>query len=738
MSLRPLAFVNSLSGFQMKSLCVIVLMAMNVIIAFGQNTFKAFIKDTDSKERLVGATAVIEGTKSGASADENGYVEIKNVSSGQRTIVFNLVGYEQHIEQFLFPLRPDTLIEVLLHRSEEELEEVIISTTRSSRTIADEPTRMEAITGEELGEKANMKPGDIRMLLTESTGIQTQQTSATTASASIRIQGLDGRYTQILKDGYPLYAGFAAGLSIMQIPPLDLQQVEVIKGSASTLYGGGAIAGLVNLISKTPSNARDLSFLVNGTSAGGLDLNGFYSERFERVGISMFASRNSNAAYDPADIDLTAIPEFERYTLNPRLFFYFNEQSTLNIGVNTSFENRLGGDIHYIRDEGDSVHSYFERNKSTRISTQVGFDHKLTKRSSFAFKNSIGSFTRLLEIPEYIFDGKQLSTFSEAAFTFGNEQLEWIAGVNLWTDTFTEEKQLNVVPRDYAQIIMGGFVQNVWDANEWLKVETGMRLDYAKDYGMFVLPRISALLTIAPSLTSRIGGGLGYKLPTIFTEEAEAIQFREVLPIDAANTSAERSVGGNADVNFRTSIFEAISFSINQMVFYTKLDKPLTMTPANQNLQFVNANGHIDTKGLETNIKINYGNLKLLLGYTLTDTKQHYNGTLSDLPLTPKHRVNTVLMYEVHEAWRVGAEAYYFDSQRLNDGSRGVSYWICGFMVEKIWEKVSLYINFENFLDTRQTRFDTIYTGTITRPQFRDIYAPVDGFVANGGVKLRL
>src|SRR4051812_34910811 len=87
----------------------------------------------------------------------------------------------------------------------EDLEEVQVSTTRSSRSIQDIPTRIEFIAGEELDEKANMKPGDIRMMLSESTGIQTQTTSATSGNSSIRIQGLDGRYTQILKDGFPMF-----------------------------------------------------------------------------------------------------------------------------------------------------------------------------------------------------------------------------------------------------------------------------------------------------------------------------------------------------------------------------------------------------------------------------------------------------------------------------------------------------------------------------------------------------
>lgn len=96
---------------------------------------------------------------------------------------------------------------------------------------------MEFIGSEELEEKNVMKPGDIRMLLSESTGIQTQQTSAISGNAMIKIQGLDGKYTQILRDGFPVFSGAAAGLGMLQTPPLDLRQVEIIKGSSSTLYG---------------------------------------------------------------------------------------------------------------------------------------------------------------------------------------------------------------------------------------------------------------------------------------------------------------------------------------------------------------------------------------------------------------------------------------------------------------------------------------------------------------------
>ncbi|MBX2991565.1 MAG: TonB-dependent receptor [Bacteroidetes bacterium] len=720
----------------MRTILLFLLATLCTSGAASQNTFKSYIKDAKSGEPLWGATVVLEKTASGASSDSAGYVEITNIRNGTIHIVFSLIGYKRVERPFDFPLPSNEPVIVYLSPTESELGEVVVTTTRTSRTIADEPTRIEAITTEELEEKSNMKPGDIRMLLSESTGIHIQQTSATTANAGIRIQGLDGRYTQILKDGFPLYTGFAGGLSIMQIPPLDLHQVEVIKGSASTLYGGGAIAGLINLISKSPTEEEDLNFHINGTTAGGLDINAFYSNRFDELGLTVFAAHNSNAPYDPADIDLTAIPKFERFTVNPRLFSRLGEQSMLIGGINAMFENRLGGDMHYIKNGGDSTHSYFERNKSTRISTQLSFEHSFQENGRLTLRNSVSSFNRLLEVPQYRFEGNQLSTFTEVTLFYGNGDIEWIAGLSLTTERFEESKQDAVIPKDFSQTIIGRFLQSTWDASDLLAVEGGMRLDYASEYGSFALPRISILMKLAPNLTSRIGGGLGYKLPTIFTEDAEALQFRGILPIGAQ--SAERSLGGNVDINYRTTILDVVSLNINQMVFYTQLDKPLVLTPSVAGaMMFTNADGHIDTRGIETNIKLTIDDLKLYLGYTLTDTKRHFSGMLSPMPLTPKHRVNTVLMY-VHDEWRLGAEAYYFDTQLLPDGTKGQSYWICGLMAEKTWEKFSLYINFENFLDTRQTRFGSIYTGTITNPIFNDLFAPVDGFVMNGGIKLRL
>ncbi|MBT6011217.1 MAG: TonB-dependent receptor, partial [Candidatus Marinimicrobia bacterium] len=645
--------------------------ALLVLICYasvlGQNTFTATIHDEEHREALLGANAIVKGTTLGASSNQDGLVTIQDIPEGHHVIVFTYIGYEESSWTFTFPLSQTEPLEVFLHHNEEHTEEIFVSATRSSRTIADIPTRIEAISGEELNEKGNMKPGDIRMLLNESTGIQTQQTSATSYNSSIRIQGLDGKYTQILKDGFPLYSGFSGGLSLLQIVPLDLSQVEVIKGASSTLHGGGAIAGLVNLVSKTPTDDRELSVLLNATSALGLDASAFFAQKTGRFGTTLFVSYNLGTAYDPADIGLTAIPKFKRYTVNPKLFVYFSDKTILDVGMNTTLENRIGGDINYIEGNQDSIHTYFEQNETTRFSTQIGLVHHQSEASKYSLKNSLSYYDRTVAAPEHTFSGIQYSSFSEVNFSHQSNSFEWVAGMNLWTDQFTQNQPDTATVVDYNHLTMGAFIQSTWNASERLNLETGLRFDHQNDYGNFLLPRVAVLWKMNQKLVLRVGGGLGYKTPSVFTEDAERLQFRNVLPIDVSNTNAEKSLGSNFDINYRTPLSDKISLSINTLLFYTRIDDPILLGSNNSSqYEFRQPSGVIDTRGIETNIKLSYDHIKLFIGYTLADVQQHYNDSSTNFPLVSRHRLNNVLMYEKHDDIRVGLEAYYFSPQNLS------------------------------------------------------------------------
>ncbi|WP_234405876.1 TonB-dependent receptor [Leeuwenhoekiella sp. MAR_2009_132] len=718
---------------------VLMLWLLACTTTWAQNSFEATIQESENNEPLYGVSVFIKTLNNGAVTNMQGLVHLKNIPDGTHTIEISYVGFKTLRITRNFPLDNQYLNEtILLQESHEEMDEIILTSTRSSRTFQDTPSRLEFIAGEELAEKGNMKPGDIRMLLNESTGIQTQQTSATSYNSSIRIQGLDGKYTQLIRDGLPLYSGYSGGLSLMQIAPLDLKQVEVIKGSSSTLYGGGAIAGLVNLISKTPQEERELSFMANATSALGLDLSGFYSEKYGKIGTTVFASYNTATPYDPADIGLTAIPKYDRFTLNPKLFLYLNEETNLNIGFNFVTENRLGGSIDFIKEDRDA--GYFERNSTDRFSTQLLGSHSFSSTLSLVVKNSISFFDRKIEIPDYTFAGKQTSSFSEINLTAIEEKTEWVAGINLWTEDFKQYEGNPNQDLSFTNYTFGMFAQNIWDIEENLTLETGLRGDYQSDYGFYILPRFSVMYKPSTQLTLRAGGGLGYKTPTVFTEDVERLQFQNILPIDVDETSAEQSMGFNLDANYKWSITEDLNLSTNILLFYTQINDPLLLTrTSGSSFEFTQPDGAIDTKGIEANLRLSYHDFKLFVGYTLADVNQEYNGKREQYPLVATHRLNNVLMYEKHENFWIGLEGYYYSPQQLNDGATGDAYWIVGVMTEKkLGDKFSLFLNFENLLDTRQTRFDTIYTGSIDDPQFRDIYAPVDGFVINGGFKLKL
>lgn len=718
---------------------VLFLLGINTLNA-QQNILKVKVTDAATNEPLFGATLYIQSDHHlGGSADEEGNITILKIPNGKQILVYRYVGYETRYDTLNFPLENSDTIKIQLQSLDEEIEEIEISSTRSSRSIKDIPTRVEYIAGEELEEKGNMKPGDIRMLLAESTGIQTQQTSATSANASIRIQGLDGRYTQILKDGFPLYSGFSGGLGLLQTPPLDLKQAEVIKGSSSTLYGGGAIAGMVNLISKTPTEEGELRVFLNGTSAKGLDINAFYGKRQGKSGLTLYAARNSNKAYAPKNTNFYAIPKFERYTINPRLYFYPNKNITIMAGITAMQESRRGGAVSNNFLSPNNTGEYKEINFTNRISTQFHVVQKLKNGGVMNFKNSVAYFDRELNTNHYGFNGKQTNSFTELSYLKANKKSEWISGLNAWTENFKHETT-SQYDLDYIQNTIGVFAQNTWKATTKFTVESGLRLDHVIDYGTALLPRLSLLYKQNPALTYRLGGGMGYKAPTIFTEETERIQYQNLKPVYYEFNKLEKSYGLNGDLNYRFYLaHNKLSFNVNQLFFYTRINSPLLlnfiqgMHPSYYVL--LNSNGHIDTKGGETNIKVGFGDFKLFLGYTFTQTGLHTDSGYSRLPLTPKHRLNTVLMYEIEGKWKIGLEGYYFGKQNLSDGKIGKDYWLCGFMVEKLWEKFSVFINFENFLDARQTRFDTIYTGTLTNPNFRDIYAPLDGFVVNGGIK---
>ena len=685
-------------------------------------------------EPLMGATVYFEELEKGAVTNFDGIAEFTEIPNGQHQIIISFLGFETFKTTIQIPSNNELVFK--LQEGGNQLDAVVLQSTRSTRTVRKIPTRIEFIGSEELGEKAIMNPTNISMVLRESTGIQMQQTSLSSGSTNIRIQGLDGRYTQLLRDGFPLYGGFSSGLSILQIPPLDLQQFEIIKGSSSTLYGGGAIAGLVNMVSKTPDEEPALDIMLTQTQALGSTANVFYSKRNEKFGVSLYGSGHYQKAYDPEDDGFSNLPKTTSISFNPKLFYYPSDKTTLWFGLNGTYDDRIGGDITKIESGEDGIHQYTEENNSKRLSSQLVYQTQLDSVSSLEFKNSVSFFDRNLTVPNFNFDGKQTNTFTEITYSKTSEKTDWIIGANLYTSNFDENDNAPL-QRDQKDVTFGAFANNIYDISDNWILETGLRADYNNDFGFFPLPRVSLLYKNDNGFSSRIGGGLGYKIPDIFTEEAEYINFENVLAIDKSTVDAERSYGVNFDVNYKTRLSDEIGFSVNQLFYATAINDGLLLNSTDNGLfQFENAPDEIFSKGAETNIKFTYKDFRWFLNYAFIDTKLNYLPGNPQKPLTAKHNAGSVLMYE-SEKWRIGYETYYTGKQFLSNGTETTDFVTMGLLVMRNFKLGSVFVNFENFTDRRQSMFSPLVLPPHDNPVFPEIYAPTDGFIFSVGLIIK-
>ena len=715
----------------MKKLITIIFLIP--LFANAQNNFKAVIKDSVTYENLASVTAYISKLKLGATSDTSGILNISNIPNGTYEIVFSSVGYQQKEMEFSFPLSQHKPFDILLQKESGDLSDIIVTTTRTNSRIEDIPIRVEVIGKDEVNEETNIKPTNISKLLLESSSIQAQQTSAVNGNVSIRLQGLDGKYTQILKDGFPLYGGFAQGLSIMQIPPLDLKQIEIIKGSSSSLYGSDAIGGIINLISKQPHEKRELTFLGNRTSLSGTDVDGYFSQRWKKTGLTFLAANNFQKEIDVNKDGFSDVPQTKTFTIAPTFYYYINPKTTLQFGLNGTFDNRKGGDMLLLKNQSDSLHQFYEQNISNRVSSQFLFDKKFNKGNSLTVKNSVSYFNRGINQTASMFKGNQTSSYSEAAYNFKFAKQQFVAGINVTTEKFLEDSSKSHLQRNYNYNTTGFFLQDDWKPTQKFTLEAGLRTDFQNQFGYFVLPRLAVMYKFNKEFYVRAGSGLGYKLPTIFSTDAELAGINNIQPL-SKNIKAEKSTGENLDFNYKKRFGDESSITFNQSFFITQINNPLVL----DTFSFVNKSEPVLTNGFESDIHLTLDKLQFFVGYSFVDARRKYNNIQSFVPLTPKHKINIDIIYEKEDNFSVAFEGYYLSSMYRDFDTKTKSYFTTGLIGQKHFKHSDLIANCENLFDVRQTRFENIVIPPTLNPTFRQIYAPLDGRVFNVALRIKI
>ncbi len=724
----------------MKYLLLFLFLALPEIL-LGQNIFKAKINDEKTGAPLIGVNVYIKTLNLGAVSNSNGTAVIKNIHNGTYEISFSYIGYKPYVIEIKFPLRlPDTTFNISLEQKAVEMNEVQVTSTRTSNRVENTPMRVEVLGLDEVKEETGIKPGNISKLLGETSGVQIQQTSAATGNVVFRIQGLPGRYTQLLKDGFPLYGGFSSGLSLLQIPPLDLQQGEVIEGSSSTLYGGGAIAGIVNLVTIKPSPKPEWSVLLNQTQKGESDISSFYSARKNNLGVTFLASYSKQKAEDVNNDGFTDIPKYEQANFTPKLFYYIDSSASLMAGLTLSYDNRKGGDIFAINNAPDSLHSYINSSKSSRTISMLQFTTTYSSGNILSLNNSFSSFNRDISVSSVLFKGKQMSSFSELTYSFKKTNNNLVLGLNFNTDKFSEDNLSSTLPLNYNYYTAGLFGLDNWDIAKTFTLQSGLRIDYNNKYNFFILPNLALLYKFTDDFYLRLGGGLGYKIPTAFTDKAEEQAYKNVYPI-AGNIKPEKSLGISLDLSYRTILSGEANLSIDQSFYYTRVNNSLIPQPdslSSGKIFYINSASPLESKGLNTNIELAIDDFGAFIDYTYTNALYNYPSGVQHLELTPVNKLNTTFTYEVEDEWKTGVEAFYTGRQYLNNSLMSPGYWTIGVMLEKIFEHFSIIGNVENLFDVRQTKYESIVNPPYTNPTFKKLYAPIDGIVANIALKIKI
>ena len=616
----------------------------------------------------------------------------------------------------------------LVRQPDLEEEVTVVASTRTERRIEDQPMRVEVLNREEVEEKMLMTPGDIGMMLNEMGGLRVQTTSPSLGAASVRIQGMRGRYTRFLSDGLPLYGSQPGGLGLVQIPPMDLSQVEVIKGVASALYGAGAMGGVVNLISRRPDDEAEHEFLVNQSTRGATDgVLWLSSPVTESWGVTFLGGGHAQRQTDVDGDGWADLAHYERAVARPRFFWDDGRGQWFFATVGTMLENRTGG-TQPGAVLAETGLPYRESLKTRRLDLGTLWQmlpagrYVLTVRATLARQWHDHQFGEVLERDRHD------TAFGEVTLRGSTGGHTWVGGVAVEQDTYDPTD----VPRfAYTFTTPGIFVQDDIDIRPWLAMSMSGRLDHHSEYGWFLSPRVSALFR-SGNWSTRMSAGGGFFGPSSLTEETEAAGLTR-LTVEGP-LRAERGRSASIDLT-RTHgpLSSTVTLFGSHITDPVQVDRPAYVL---RNLAKPTTSVGVDLLGL-----LRRSPLAITASYTYVRSRENVEGVVNDVALTPRHSIGLVTMVE-NEAGRIGLEVYYTGRQRLEDNpyrDTGDSYVIVGLLVERRVGPLRLFVNGENLTDVRQTRWDAILrpARAIDGRWTVDGWAPVDGRVINGGVRVQ-
>jgi outer membrane receptor for ferrienterochelin and colicins len=615
---------------------------------------------------------------------------------------------------------------------ETALDQIMVTATRTPGLIRDEPLRVEAVPAEEIEENLTVQPGNLSSLLNELPGVRVQSAAPGLGGAGLQLRGMPTRHTLVLTDGLPLQGTEPDGFGLLQTPPLDLARVEVIKGAASALYGGGALGGVLNLVSQTA--AADSSLLANVSSRGGRDFEGFFTQG----GTTGLNGTLTAGVHDQSREDVNGdgwadLPGYRRYTVRPRAWWNPGTDRSLFFTAGLTDEYRNGGTlVGRVLPSGvsfaEALHT--QRLDGGVVSHWSGdgiiLDGHLSVTSTHL--DRIFGVQRIASTQTTVFGDEALSG------TAGGHS--WVAGVAFNHDGLSASAVPGV---GHAYNVPAVFAQDELAPTTWVKLAASARIDVHNDYGTFFSPRLSALFRrpdSAWSLRASVGGG--YAAPTPFVDEIEATGLGSLLPLRGLH--AERAVTESLDAKWAAG-----GWDVNVSVFTSEIRDALTVqAAAGEKLELLNAPGPQRAPGAELLIHYVAGPLQVIGSYShINATEASLSGLRQDVPLVPRNSAELGGILENKKRGRIGLEGGYTGRQALEDDPyRAASepYFDLNALGEIHFGSVSIFFNAINLTNVHQTRFEPLIRPTpgLGGTPITEVWAPLDGRTFNLGIRVDL
>ena len=713
----------------MRHLAFIVLLTAGLVVTVASQELGQIRVEVQTATKVAGDTeVVVSGAMTLTRLTDDAGVVVVRVPAGETQVMVVREGFLPATVTIDVVAGQTRVVRIeLVEQPSIEEEVTVVASTRTNRRIEDQPLRVEVLNREEIEEKILMTPGDIVMMLNEMGGIRVQATSPSLGAASVRIQGMRGRYTRFLSDGLPLYGSQPGGLGLLQIPPTDLDQVEVIKGVASALYGAGAMGGVVNLVSRRPGEEPEREFLINQSTRGATDgVLWLSSPLSESWGVTFLGGGHWQ---DQTDVDGDGwgdLAHYDRAVARPRFFWDDGQGQSLFMTVGTTVENRIGGT------QPDAVLSETGMPYRESLDTER-FDlgalwQTVAGRTVVSARGAMARQWHDHVFGEVVERDRHDTGFAEVTLRGSNGRHAWVGGVAVEQDSYhpTDLPQFA-----YAFTTPGVFAQDDIVVRPWLALSLSGRLDHHSAYGWFLSPRVSALFR-AGDWSTRLSAGTGFFGSTPLTEETEAAGLTR-LTVDGP-LQPERGRSVSIDVT-RTHG----PFAYTATVFGSRIGEPVHVDRSIYRLR--NLVEPTTNVGLELLGIFRQSPVAVTASYTYVQAREVVHGVSDDVAQTPRHSVGLVTMAE-NEDGRLGVEVYYTGRQRLEANPyRDVSepYVIVGVLAERRVGPLRLFVNGENLTGVRQSRWDAILRPdrAVDGRWTVDAWAPLDGRVINGGVRIQ-